>query len=125
MASSGIQIKHLDHIALRVKDIQRSANWYESVLGLKRVQPEEWKPWPIFMVAGHTGLALFPEKEGPRIAPDHFAFRVGTESFKNAQEILKSRGIAFEWQDHQYFESIYFSDPDGHTVELTVAIRPF
>jgi len=118
-----IKIKYLDHIALRVKDLERAANWYEQVLGLKRVQPEEWKPWPIFMVAGETGVALFPEKEGQPIAPDHFAFRVGQEGFNAAQKKLRGLGIDFSIQDHTYFESLYFEDPDGHTVELTVATR--
>ena len=118
-----IKIKYLDHIALRVKDLEIAANWYEKVLGLKRVQPEEWKPWPIFMVAGDTGLALFPEKEGQHIAPDHFAFRVDQEGFEAAQQKFRELGINFRIQAHIYFESIYFQDPDGHTVELTVATR--
>jgi catechol-2,3-dioxygenase len=36
-----------------------------------------------------------------------------------AQQELKTRGVAFEFQDHEISESIYFQDPDGHELEIT------
>ncbi len=114
------KIDFLDHVAIRAKDIEQSAQWYESILGLKRVQPKEWKPWPIFMLAGNSGVAIFPEKEGHVKKVDHFAFRVSQPSYEAAKEHLKAKGIDFQEQDHIYFDSIYFKDPDAHMVELTV-----
>lgn len=32
------KIEFLDHVAIRVKDIQASAKWYEEVLGLQKYQ---------------------------------------------------------------------------------------
>jgi catechol 2,3-dioxygenase-like lactoylglutathione lyase family enzyme len=119
-----ITLQFLDHVAIRVKDLERSALWYENVLGLRRVQPEEWKPWPIFLLAGDSGIALFPEREGA-YPVDHFAFRVDEASFAAAQDILSQKGIPYHVQDHTYFISMYFRDPDGHQVELTKKVREF
>lgn len=113
------KVQFLDHVALRVKDLERAAQWYADVLGLERYQPEEWKPWPIFMVAGESGVALFPERAGHVRVVEHFAFRVDQQSFDDARQWFEVQGITYEYQDHVYFDSIYVRDPDGHVVELT------
>jgi len=123
----GFQIDFLDHVAIRVRDMEVSANWYETVLGLKRYQLPEWGDYPIFMLAGTSGVALFPANvDDPEVAAasrnvkiDHFAFHVSREAFGQAQDHFKSLGQEFQIQDHYYFQSIYTRDPDGHTVELT------
>jgi catechol 2,3-dioxygenase-like lactoylglutathione lyase family enzyme len=122
--SHPFQIDFLDHVAILVQDMERSAQWYEEVLGMDRVQPEEWKPFPIFMLAGNTGVAIFPEKESQAAMVDHFAFRVDGESFEAAQVHLEKLNIPFRLEDHTYFQSIYLQDPDQHKVELTTFIRP-
>jgi len=122
--SHPFQIDFLDHVAILVKDMERSAKWYEEVLGMNRVQPEEWKPFPIFMLAGNTGVAIFPEKESQATKVDHFAFRVNRESFEAAREHFDQLGIPYSLQDHTYFHSIYLRDPDQHKVELTTFIKP-
>lgn len=125
-------IKTVDHFALRVRDLEKSAQWYEQALHLKRLQPKEWGPFPIFMVAENgTGVALFPVKtssprplpEGDWIKGDHYAFQVDNENFENAQLHFKQIGLEFEFQDHFHFHSIYFVDPDGHRLELTTPVR--
>jgi catechol 2,3-dioxygenase-like lactoylglutathione lyase family enzyme len=37
---SEFKIEGLDHVAIRVKDMERSATWYEEVIGLRRLIPE-------------------------------------------------------------------------------------
>ena len=49
----------------------------------------------------------------------HLAMRADRKNFLDAQEELKQRGIKFEFEDHQISHSIYFSDPDGHHLEIT------
>lgn len=124
------QISHLDHVAINVKDLQRSADWYEKVLGLKKVQPKEWGEYPIFMLSGTTGIAIFPsnlnDPECPsnsqNIKIDHFAFYVSNTEFKKAIDHYKNLGIDNVVKDHIHFHSVYVHDPDGHTVELTTII---
>ncbi|MFN2458591.1 MAG: VOC family protein [Chitinophagaceae bacterium] len=120
-------INFLDHVAIRVKDVEASAQWYQKVLGLKRYDVPEWKNIPVFMLAGKTGVAIFParvnepelHRSSKDIRIDHFAFNVSNEDFKKAKHHYESIGQEFEFQDHIHFHSIYTKDPDGHTVELT------
>ena len=126
-----LTLQFLDHVALRVRYIHRSAEWYEEILGLQRLHPKEWGPFPIFMVAGQTGIALFPtqSKNAPLPPPGdwvrghHYAFRVDEENFERAKAHLSAQGVEWTFQDHYYFHSIYFNDPDGHQLELTVQMR--
>jgi len=121
------KIQFLDHVAIRVRDLDISASWYEKVFGLSRNQFKEWGEFPIFMLGGKTGIALFPadmeddvlNPESQNVKIDHFAFNVDNENFELAKTKLNDLGITFELQDHHFFESIYISDPDGHCVELT------
>ena len=54
---------------------------------------------------------------------DHFAFNVSNEDFELAKAHFERMGIEFKAQDHYYFHSLYVRDPDGHTVELTTAVK--
>ncbi len=128
----GFKIDFLDHVAIRVRDMEVSADWYEKVLGLKRYQLPEWGEYPIFMLAGTSGVALFPARESDpeinlesrNVKIDHFAFQVSRAAFREAREHYGTLELEFEFQDHHYFHSLYTRDPDGHVVELTVLVVP-
>lgn len=121
------KIESLDHVAILVKDMEASIRWYEDVLGLKKYKLEKWGEFPIFMLAGKVGVALFPaDLEDPELNEssrnvkiDHFAFNVTNENFSKARAKYESQGMDYSFKDHHYFHSIYTNDPDGHTVELT------
>jgi len=121
------QLKHIDHVALTVKDVNRSAAWYGEVLGLKRRHQESWGDYPAVMCAGQTGLALFPASGKLRPSPPpersavlrHVAFRADAANFRQARSRLRARGIAFHPEDHGISRSIYFRDPDGYQIEIT------
>ena len=124
------KLAFLDHVAIRVKDLQISAEWYQEVLGLKKYQLPEWGVFPIFMLSNKTGVALFPANtdDSPldplsrNVKIDHFAFNVTKENFELAQKRYTDLKLDFTIQDHHYFHSIYTKDPDGHTVELTTIV---
>ena len=125
-----ITIEFLDHVAIRVKDLHGSAEWYEKVLGLKKYQFPEWGEFPIFMLSGKTGIALFPanlndsvlEPNSKNVKIDHFAFNVTNANFEKAKKRYKDLDVDFDIQDHYYSHSMYTKDPDGHTVELTTLV---
>ncbi|WP_034261035.1 VOC family protein [Altibacter lentus] len=122
-----IEIEFLDHVAIRVADMEASAAWYEKVLGLKRYSVPKWGDFPVFLLSGRSGIALFPANTtDPKLEPtsrnvkiDHFAFNVTKENFEKAKKRYSELGLEFSIQDHHYFDSIYTRDIDGHTVELT------
>ena len=130
-----MELEGIDHVAMSVRDVERSAQWYIDVLGFKRLHEGMWDGVPIFIGKGNTALALFPVRErstsmaavgSAKEASDlvgarmlHLALRANRKNFLAAQEELKQRGIKFEFQDHEISHSIYFHDPDGHALEIT------
>lgn len=123
-----MRLDSLDHVALYVRDVHRSAAWYRDVLGLERRYAEAWGDVPVVMVAGGTGVALFPARvpAAPRAPTErapgafaHVAFRVSAGGLREAMAELRARDVPFEEQDHGIARSIYLHDPDGHQVELT------
>ena len=122
-----ITLNFLDHVAIRVKDMRISVAWYEQVLGLQKYQMPKWGAFPIFLLSGKCGVALFPANPddpeldlgSKNVKIDHFAFNVSQENFAKAQQRYTALNLVFNIQDHHYFHSIYTKDPDGHTVELT------
>lgn len=130
---SEIQLEFLDHVAIRVSDMKASAAWYKKVMGLKEYQLEKWGAYPVFLLAGKSGIALFPaNSEDPVLdfssknsGIDHFAFHVTRENFEKAKKRYSVLNLSFTLKDHHYFDSIYTKDPDGHTVELTtIKVNP-
>jgi catechol 2,3-dioxygenase-like lactoylglutathione lyase family enzyme len=120
-----MELEGIDHVAVGVRDIERSAKWYIEVLGFERLHEGAWNGVPTFVGKGNTGLALFPARYEAKpsshreIRMLHLAFRANRENFLAAQRELEKCGIKFEFQDHEISHSIYFRDPDGHALEIT------
>jgi catechol 2,3-dioxygenase-like lactoylglutathione lyase family enzyme len=121
------ELEGLDHVALAVRDVERSADWYVEVLGFERRYDGMWKGVPVFVARDKTAIALFPAGSGRANPPVsrkpagmlHLALRADRKNFVAAQRDLTGRGIAFHFQDHQISQSIYFRDPDGYEIEIT------
>jgi len=121
------ELNALDHVALSVRDVACSIQWYIDVLGFKRLYQDQWNGKPAFVGNGDAAIALFPASEEIGAPSDdsaairvlHFAFRSDRTNFLRAQDELKKRAISFQFQDHEISHSIYFRDPDGHKIEIT------
>jgi catechol 2,3-dioxygenase-like lactoylglutathione lyase family enzyme len=123
-------LEGIDHVALAVADVERSAAWFMEVLGFERRFEGMWDGVPVFVGKETTAIALFPRRDSPDSAATsqrppnhidmlHLAFRADRKSFLAAQEDLKSRGVRFDFEDHEISHSIYFRSPDGHRFEIT------
>lgn len=127
-----MDLEGIDHVALSVTDVERSAKWYIEVLGFERRYQDVWKGIPVFIGKGTTAIALFLAEAnhppvgggdtGPRML--HLAFRASRQDFKTAQEELRRHGVPFQFEDHEISHSIYFRDPDGHKLEITTYDLP-
>jgi catechol 2,3-dioxygenase-like lactoylglutathione lyase family enzyme len=121
------ELAGIDHVALAVRDVERSASWYCDVLGFERRHEGMGHGIPVFVGKGATSIALFPVQAPDPKAPNHhdtiamlhLAFRADRENFLLAQRELKKRGIKFHFEDHEISHAIYFRDPDGHELEIT------
>lgn len=124
------KIEGLDHVAIMVKDMEASAEWYKKVLGLKKYILPEWGAYPVFLLANTSGIALFPanlkdtplDPKSKNIKIDHFAFNLTNDNFKKAVKRYEELELEYTFKDHTYYHSVYTKDLDGHTVELTTLV---
>ncbi len=138
--------KKLHHAAFRCKDARATATFYTEVLGLKfsHAMGEDTVPSTgvysphvhiFFEMEDGSAIAFFEAPNDPGNMKDlespdwiqHFAFEVESiEALLAAKERIEAMGIPVVGPtDHDGFIlSIYFFDPSGHRLELTVRTAP-
>jgi catechol 2,3-dioxygenase-like lactoylglutathione lyase family enzyme len=123
-AQSAPVVMGLDHVVLRVADIDRSIAFYEAVLGL-HVERRLAEIGLVQLRAGTSMIDLVPrtEDEDDGRNMDHFAIRIAEMDVPALTAHLKRHGIDAgevrrRYGAEGYGSSIYITDPDGNTVEL-------
>ena len=110
----------LNHVALTVRDRERSAGFYGRHFGLAdRVHDDEQR-----LILGSPDGSLLALSEGsvpegpPRTV--HFGFQLrGGEEVRRARDRLREAGVSETgWQDDGAFVRVQVADPDGYLVEL-------
>jgi len=111
-------ISGINHITLAVRDPGESIAFYTGTLGCKIAA--RW-PRGAYLVAGDVWLCLVQDDRVRRaLLPEytHIAFTVAQEDFNDTCDRIKSSG-AHIWQDNRTEgASLYFTDPNGHKLEL-------
>jgi lactoylglutathione lyase len=115
-----LPIRGLYEVAIRVKDLPKSEAFYRDVLGLQVGIRDERRNWLFLRAGGDAGMIVLQEDKGewPR---QHFAFTVDEADIERAAGLLRDRGIEVKGPSfHEWVPatSIYFTDPDGHDLEL-------
>ena len=142
---SFVPIAGLHHFAWRCKDAEETRHFYEDILGLPLVHlirsdyvpsTGEYCPYVhiFFQLQDGSYIAFFDLGDDTASLPspntpswvNHIAFEVSSdEELKTAKERLKTAGIeVIGVTDHHFIHSIYFFDPNGIRLELTVRIDP-
>jgi glyoxylase I family protein len=124
-----VRLGGLDHVVLRVGDLDRAISFYQRVLGC-RVERELQQPRLVQLRAGAALIDLVPASLSPHDAADkagrnmdHFCVRVLGFDAAALKAHLQRNGVD-PGEVHErygaegYGPSIYIADPDGNTVEL-------
>lgn len=113
-------IRSINHITFAVKDLERSFKFYHEILGLRPIA--KWKNGAYFK-AGDTWLALnYDDEVTNSIRSDysHVAFSCFDTEFVELKTKLLDYGCS-EWSENKSEgKSFYFTDPDGHKLEIHV-----
>lgn len=136
-----MNIKQIHHVAYRCKDAKETVEFYRDYLNMDFILaisedkvPSTKEPDPymhLFMDAGNGNiLAFFEIPNSPPMGRDpntpewvqHIAFELETEEeLLEAKAELEAKGLdVVGVTNHEIIKSIYFFDPNGHRVELTV-----
>ena len=136
-----VPVRGLHHFAWRCRDCEETRRFYEDVLGLPLVHvirsdtvPSTGEHCPyvhvFFRMADGSHLACFDLGDDQAAAPssntpawvNHIALRVDSvQALRDAKARLEAAGVeVLGITDHGIIESIYFFDPNGLRLELTV-----
>ena len=122
-----LDVTAMDHIVLRVSDVERSLDWYANMLGLQPVRLDEWRagecPFPSVRVSAGTIIDLISgEVAHDARNLDHFCLVVTAESMdevrqSNAFDIVRDPDFAL-FGARGMADGLYIRDPDGNEIEL-------
>jgi len=126
--ATGFEIGGLDHVVLRVGDMDRAIAFYRDVIGAV----EERRVKSINLVqlrAGASLIDLVPANPDTPVSPgnmEHFCLTISPFDTDALQAHLKAHNveageIAERYGADGHGPSIYITDPDGNVVELKAA----
>ena len=124
-------VKSINHVALMVKDVERSRNFYLNVLGMKKIPRPETKVPGDWLGIGNNQLHLVGEP-GPawKIDPRRPHMALDVDDIEEAKATLTRMGVPFVDAANQTVipmteaalrlvgRQIWLEDPDGNMIEL-------
>ena len=126
-ATSG---RGIHHAALICRDVERTIQFYQGLLGVPLVELVENRDYPgsshFFFDIGNRNLLGFFDFPGHAHPPfsetiggvQHIAISVSAEQFAAARSRFDEAGIDYLGPDRGVEDSLYFRDPNGVGLEL-------
>ncbi len=115
-----IPIRGIYEVAIPVKELARAEAFYREVLDLQVGIRDDKRNWLFLRAGGQAGMIVLQENGGEWLK-QHFAFTVADADLDHAMALLTERGVDVDGPHfHEWMpaRSIYFSDPDGHQLEM-------
>ncbi len=128
-----VRITEMDHIVLRVKDVEVSLGFYTETLGLKPERVEQWRAgevrFPSARLNDDTIIDLFLTDQEPigrdgARNQDHFCMVIEPTDMEELKRRFEAIGVGIHsgpgkrWGSHGDGISLYVFDPDDNVVEL-------
>ena len=126
-----VTVTGLDHIGLRVRDVESSLGFYTGVLGLESERVNEWRngdvTFPSVRLDSSTLIDLFAASDGGEPTAnnqDHFCLEIEPIDLANLKTKCIKLGIGIHngpgsrWGARGDGTSLYIYDPDNNVVEL-------
>lgn len=128
-----INVMGIDHLNLRVADLDRALRFYTGVVGLREVRRRTAPDGSVSLLALRAGNCIVflqpspgyrPPEEHGRSGLDHYSLEIeasdpaGLAVWLRAQGVEIVEGPVQRSGAHGEGTSIYVHDPDGHRIEL-------
>ena len=128
-----VKITEMDHIVLRVKDVETSMKFYVDVLGLQPERVDQWRAgevrFPSARLNADTIIDFFASdqetigREGVK-NQDHYCMVIEKTDMEELKDKFEAMGVDIQagpgkrWGSHGDGISLYIYDPDNNVVEL-------
>lgn len=128
-----VKITEMDHIVLRVKDVEASMKFYVDVLGLQPERVDQWKAgevrFPSARLNADTIIDFFASdqetigREGVK-NQDHYCMVIEKTDMEELKTKFEAMGVDIQagpgkrWGSYGDGISLYIYDPDNNVVEL-------
>ncbi|PKB67621.1 MAG: hypothetical protein BZY81_04285 [SAR202 cluster bacterium Io17-Chloro-G4] len=128
-----VKITEMDHIVLRVKDVEESLRFYCETLGMQSERVDQWKAgevrFPSARLNADTIIDFFGSDQEP-IAKDgiknqdHYCMVIEPTDMEELKAKFEAIGVEIQagpgtrWGSHGDGISLYIYDPDDNVVEL-------
>ena len=128
-----VKITEMDHIVLRVKDVEESLRFYTEVLGMPSERVEQWRAgdirFPSARINADTIIDFFASDQEPIAREgiknqDHYCMVIEKTDMEALKAKFESMGVDIQagpgkrWGSHGDGISLYIYDPDDNVVEL-------
>lgn len=128
-----VKITEMDHIVLRVKDVEVSLKFYCETLGMPSERVDQWRAgeirFPSARLNADTIIDFFASdqepigKEGAK-NQDHYCMVIEPTDMEELKSKFEAIGVGIQagpgtrWGSHGDGISLYIYDPDDNVVEL-------